>query len=183
MKTKSTYGNCVFGALYLLMRNKVKQFHLVSSINHKVPFHVVAETKTGNYLHFIVDTVDQNPTYFKGNFEAIGKSKGDRLMKKSGRVKLTSLSPKMFLTYSVIGIIMLSVPWTLQFPAAVIFKFIKSSAYCSYRASVRSLRKAKLGKMFAGWVSGLWSTFMDELLPRFLKNSKFLKWVKEKIKK
>ena len=183
MKTKSTYGNCVFGALYLLMRNKVKQFHLVSSRNNKVPFHVVAETKTGNYLHFIVDTVDQNPTYFKGNFEGIGRSKGDRLMKDSGRVKLTSLSPKMFLTYSVIGVIMLSVPWTLQFPAAVIIKFVRGGSYSAYKASKRYLRKAKLGQAFLGWVSGLWSTFMDELLPRFLKNSKFLKWVKERIKK
>lgn len=123
MKTKSIYGNCLFGAVYLYLRGKVKKVHLISSPARMVPAHIVVETKKRHCIHFKFST-PQNPIYFNGYFEGIRKSETKSYLKKHRREMLCSMNPHTYFLLAWLIILVLTIPWICFWPLAVIWRFL-----------------------------------------------------------
>lgn len=86
MKTNSVYGNCLFGAIYVLLkkRKKIKRIICLSSHSKIIPFHIVLQFKTGHIIHFQYDQ-PSFPLWFKGHYHFIKKSNIEKVFKKSNR--------------------------------------------------------------------------------------------------
>lgn len=121
MLTKGAYSNCLAGALYLYLRGKVKRAAVVSSHAWFVPGHIVVETKRGNFLHFKY-LIPQNPLYFKGVFEPVGRSEVTKRLEEEDRKVLCVVNGHLFFILGSIILTALFIPWCLYWPIEALWR-------------------------------------------------------------
>lgn len=116
MKTKLVWGNCFFGALYLLVRGKVSKLVAVTSGSIFWPHHYVCINKKGHVLHFEHEHEHSRnrfaPWWFEGRFVGIRKAKLKKALEDSGR-EVKFATNRMYLVVFIFVLIWLCLmlPW------------------------------------------------------------------------
>ena len=122
-QTRPTYGNCLFGAMYLCLRRRVNKVVFVSAHHPFVPAHIVCKMKSGHVIHFLY-TFHQNPLYFVGKFQGIRRSRINQELAKEDRKIILDMRPNWFFPLGIFLFVILIVPWTIYWPMEAVGRMI-----------------------------------------------------------
>lgn len=137
MLTKPVYGNCLFAALYLLLRGRAEKIVAVTSESPKWPHHYLCINKHGHALHFLhVHAHTENyfaPWWFEGGFVGVRKSEQERLLKETNRKVLWSVNKHVGLLILLAIYVILFLPW--------VFVWLIYTPKWTLMGAVQALRK------------------------------------------
>lgn len=87
MHSRSQFGNCLFGLVYLWWTGRVTAIVAISSQSAIVPWHFIGLTKRGHAIHFAHETTSQAsaPLWFRGRYVGVSRSRLLGELHKSGR--------------------------------------------------------------------------------------------------
>lgn len=138
MRTRTVFGNCAYGALYLLLRGKGVRLILAPGGNWFLPWHLSVITRKGHCLNFhrLLNHKD-NPWggwWFVGSYKGIRRSLWRFVLSKRGRTH--GMSRRAGMAWLMILFALFIVPWCL---AALVYTPIWSIYWC-VQALIRRIR-------------------------------------------
>lgn len=115
--TKPSYQNCMFAAIYLILRGKADKIVAIKGDSKWWPHHYMVVNKKGHALHFNHIHPDKEnrfaPWWFEGQFIGIRHSQQAKILKKTNReIKAEFGTWKGFLFLATIWILFM-LPWLL----------------------------------------------------------------------